>query len=88
MMSGIKRLAWSSGLILALGGAVTPLGCGSSGGGSGPAVAAHGDAEVPAGVARQLRTCIAEHMAHLGSADRSVSFDVMLSTDGEVESVA
>lgn len=77
------------GVALSLGVAFVPLGCGGSRGGFDPAAPGQGDAEVPEGVALKLRTCAAEHRAHLpGSAEYSVSFDVKLSSDGEVDSVA
>jgi hypothetical protein len=88
MTASIKRLALSLGFTLALGFALPPLGCGSSGGGFGPAAPGRGDAEVPEGVALKLRTCAARHMDHLGSASHSVRFDVKLASDGEVDSVA
>ena len=83
MTSSLKRLALSSGLSLALGFAFTPLGCGSSG--RGPA---HGDAEVPEGVALRIRTCAVKHRTHLRTAEHSVRFDVKLANDGRVDSVA
>lgn len=66
----------------------TPLGCGSSGARFGAAGAGQGDAEIPDGVAREIRTCAAKHMRHLSSAKHTVSFDVKLASNGEVDSVA
>jgi len=63
-----------------------PLGCGSSGGRLG--VAGQGDAELPDGVAREIRTCAANHMQHLSSSEHTVSFDVKLASNGEVDSIA
>ena len=83
MASRFKRLALSSALSLALGFAFMPLGCGSSG--RGPA---HGDAEVPEGVALRFRTCAVEHRTHLRPAEHSIRFDVKLANDGQVDSVA
>lgn len=83
MTSSIKRLALSSGLTLALGFTFTPLGCG----GSAPA-AAHGDAEVPEGVALRFRTCAVEHRTHIRPVEHSVRFDVTLAKGGQVDSVA
>src|SRR5687768_10075287 len=80
MTSSIKRLALSSGLTLVLGVAFMPLGCGGG--------LAHGDAEVPEGVARRVRTCAVKHRTHLRSAEHSVRFDVTLASDGQVDSVA
>lgn len=83
MTSSTKRLALSSALTLACSFAFMPLGCGSSG--RGPA---HGDAEVPEGVALRIRTCAVKHRTHLRTAEHSVSFDVKLANDGQVDSVA
>jgi hypothetical protein len=83
MISRIRRLAVSSALIVALGFTFTPMGCGSSVPG-----AAHGDAEVPEGVALRFRTCAVEHRRHLRPAEHSVRFDVKLAKDGQVDSVA
>lgn len=85
--SGVRRLALALGLTLAAGFGFTPAGCGGSAGGFTPASPVHGDAEVPEGIALQLRTCAAAHRLHLGSVDRSVSFDVKLTSDGGVDSV-
>ena len=63
----------------------TPLGC--SGGRLG-AAAGQGDAEMPEGIALEIRTCAAKHVQHLGSAQHTVSFDVKLASNGEVDSVA
>lgn len=63
-----------------------PSGCGSSGGRLG--VAGQGDAELPDGVAREIRTCAANHMHHLSSSEHTVSFDVKLASNGEVDSIA
>ena len=63
-----------------------PLGCSSSGGRLG--VAGQGDAELPDGVAREIRTCAANHMHHLSSSEHTVSFDVKLAGNGEVDSIA
>jgi hypothetical protein len=87
MISRINKLALSLGFTLALGSAFTPLGCGGSGGG-GAAVPTLGDVEVPEGIARQVRTCAAQHLAHLGSGEKAVRFDVKLASDGQVELVA
>jgi hypothetical protein len=83
MASRFKGLALSSVFALALGFAFMPLGCGSSG--RGPA---HGDAEVPEGVALRFRTCAVEHRTHLRPAEHSIRFDVKLANDGQVDSVA
>ena len=83
MTSRFNRFAVSSALIVALGFTFTPLGCGSS-----VPAAAHGDAEVPDGVARRFRTCAVKHRTHLRPAEHSVSFNVKLAKDGQVDSVA
>lgn len=44
--------------------------------------------EVPESIARQVRTCAAYHLAHLGSGDKSIRFEVKLASDGQVDSVA
>lgn len=88
MISSINRLALSFGLTLALGFAFALLGCGRSVGRLGSPGEGRGDAEVPEGVAREIRTCAAKHMLHLGHGQRSVSFDVKLASNGEVDSVA
>lgn len=82
----IKRTALSAGLALALGVGLTPLGCGSSRGSvfAGPG---QGDAKVPDDVARQIRTCTAEHMGHLPPGEHSISFDVELTKEGDVDAV-
>src|SRR5262249_7474749 len=67
ILSRATRLALSLGITLTLGFAFTPLGCGSSGDAFTPSVPARGDAEVPESVARQIRTCAAQHREHLGS---------------------
>jgi hypothetical protein len=87
VMGSIQRTL-ALALTLALGPTFLPLGCGGSGGGFGPAVPAQADAQVPEGVALQLRTCAARHMDHLGRAHQSVSFDVKLANDGQVDAVA
>lgn len=66
---------------------LAPLGC-SSGGTFGAAAVGQSDAEIPDGVAQEIRTCAAKHMQHLGSAQHTVSFDVLLASNGEVDSVA
>jgi len=86
MISRVNELALSLVFTLALGSALTPLGCGASGGGS--AVPARGDVEMPEGIARQVRTCAAQHLAHLGSGEQSIRLDVKLASDGQVDSVA
>lgn len=86
MISGTKSLALSLGLTVALGALSTPLGCGGSGGGL-PAASARADAKLPESIARHVRTCAAEHVEHLRSADLSVRYDVTLASDGEVDSV-
>src|SRR5262245_30622859 len=88
MISGIPRLALSLGLTLALGFAFVPLGCGSSGEAFTPLLPTHGDLGVPEGIARQITACAREHQAHLESAQHSVSFEVKLARDGQVDSVA
>jgi hypothetical protein len=87
-VSRITKLALSLGFTMSLGFAFTPLGCGGSAGGFGPAVPEQGDAEVPEGVALQLRTCAGAHTDHLGRARHSVSFDVKLANDGQIDAVA
>ena len=77
-MPKTKSLASSLSLTLALGFAFTPEGCG----GATPV------AEVPGGVAWQLEACAVAHQHHLGSAELAVRFDVELSSDGQVDSVA
>lgn len=66
---------------------IAPLGC-SSGGTFGAAAVGQSDADIPDGVAQEIRTCAAKHMQHLGSAQHTVSFDVLLASNGEVDSVA
>lgn len=87
MIPNVKRLAFSLSLTLGLGCAFVPLGCGSSGGGT-LAVPFQGDAKVPESIALRIRTCAAEHREHLRGDKHSVSFDVKLANDGEVDSVA
>jgi hypothetical protein len=67
--------------VLGVGLAFTPLGCGSS---IPPAVSIPDDG----GLARQLRSCAAEHEEHLGSTSQAISFDVYLDKHGDVDSVA
>jgi hypothetical protein len=74
--------------ILALGAAFMPLGCGGSGGGFSPGAPVQRDAQVPPGVAQELRTCTIEHKTHLGRSRHSVRFDVQLANNGQVDSVA
>jgi hypothetical protein len=88
MVFSVKRLALPLGLTISLVSAFTPLGCGSSGEAFAPVGPTHGDAEVPAPVAQRLTACAREHRAHLESAEHSVSFDVELTNDGDVDSVA
>jgi hypothetical protein len=66
------------GLTVGLGFAFVPQGCG----GVTPA------AEMPESVAWQFRACAVEHENHLGALDPSVSFDVNLDTDGQVDSIS
>ena len=86
-MGSCKRML-AMALTLALGSAFMPLGCGGSGGGFSPGAPVQRDAQVPAGVALELRGCAARHMAHLGHAHPFVSFDVKLANDGQVDEVA
>jgi hypothetical protein len=72
-------------LTVALGLAFLPVGCGGS---LEPAASARGDGEVPERVALQIRTCAVQHMHHLGHGAQSVSFDVKLGDDGQVEQMA
>ncbi|NUQ79415.1 MAG: hypothetical protein HUU21_38385 [Polyangiaceae bacterium] len=83
MTSSIKRMALCSAVILAMGFAFMPMGCGGSG--RGPA---HGDAALPEGIALRFRTCAVAHRTHLSSGEHSVSFDVKLADDGRADSVA
>jgi hypothetical protein len=87
MARNVVRLAAAALAVTAILG-FTPLGCGGSGGRFGAAGAGQGDAEIPEGVARGIRTCAAEHRFHLGRGQRSVSFDVKLASNGRVDSVA
>jgi len=73
-----QRRVSALSLSLALGLAFMPQGCGSGT----PA------AEVPGAVAWQLKTCAAKHSHHLGAGSYSVSFDVVFSNDGHVESLS
>jgi hypothetical protein len=75
-------------LTLALGAAFMPLGCGGSDGGFSPGAPVQRDTQVPPGVAQALRTCTIEHKAHLGRSPHSVSFDVQLANNGQVDAVA
>ena len=86
MSCRINILALSAGLALAVGFGLTPLGCGSSRG-SVFADPGQGDAKVPDGVARQIRTCTAEHMDHLAPGEHAISFDVELTKEGDVDAV-
>jgi hypothetical protein len=88
MTSCIKALALSLGLTWALAFAFTPVACGGSGRGADLAAPGQADADVPEGVALQIRTCAAEYRAHLGSVEHYFIFDVKLASDGEVDSVA
>lgn len=83
-----KSFASSMGLTCLLSLALPALGCGSSGGGPASTAAGQHDAEIPEGIALQLRTCAAEHEAHLGRGQHFVTFEVKLASDGEVDSVA
>lgn len=84
---GFPGLVSSLGLILALGVAAQPLGCGGSGGGVVPAAVRQGDGDVPESVALRIRTCAVKHETHLGSGDRSITFEVQLASNGEVDSI-
>jgi hypothetical protein len=88
-MGSVQRTL-AMALTLALGSAFMPLGCGGSGGGFGPTIPGQGDVVVPEGVALELRTCAARHTDHLGlgRARYSISFDVKLANDGQVDAVA
>jgi hypothetical protein len=88
MISTGGRLALTLGLTLATGFAFTPLGCGSSGRGFSSAGSTHGDGDVPEGLARELRTCAVEHRAHVAPAQHTVTFNVKLANDGQVDSIA
>src|SRR5690348_15793820 len=81
MISRINHGALALTFFVAVGFAFMPLGCGSS---SPPAVSVPRDADL----ARQLQACAAEHEAHLGPTRQSISFDVHLTGDGDVDSVA
>ena len=81
-MSRMHTCAASLCLGVALAITFPPLGCGGSGG-----RVAQGDAEVPGSVAWQLRSCAAEH-THLKGEGHSISFDVKLAHDGNVDGVA
>jgi hypothetical protein len=43
---------------------------------------------VPEGIALRFRTCAVKHRTHIKPAEHSVSFDVKLAKDGQVDSVA
>ena len=55
----------------------------------GPGIPAQGDGAVPERVALELRTCTLAHEDHLavGHARYSISFDVRLADDGQVDAV-
>jgi hypothetical protein len=77
VMLTTQRLVASSSLTLALG-----LLCTQGCGGGTPV------AEVPLTLAGQLQACAAEHSHHLRWGSSSISFDVKLSDDGQVDAVA
>lgn len=81
MISKLNRAVPALGLAAFVGFAFTPLGCGSS---VPPALSVPPDADL----SRQLRACVAEHTDHLTDTQHAISFDVRLTDDGEVESVA
>ena len=78
MIRTIKRVTLSLGLIVCLGFAFVPPGCGGV-----PPVS-----EVPESVAGPIRGCAIEHKRHLGASDNTVTFDVNLDSDGQVTAIA
>jgi hypothetical protein len=88
MTSSIKKLALSLSLTLASAFVFMPLGCGGSEGGHGPAFPKQGHAEPPDRVKRQLENCTVAHRDRLGSAKHMVTFDVILASDGQVDTVS
>lgn len=87
MKSNSAKLGLSLGLVVTLGLGLLPFGCGASPR-AGSVGALRGDMDVPDGIARQIRTCAAEHAVHLSSGDQAVRFEVKLTADGEVDSVS
>jgi hypothetical protein len=86
--SFLGRFALPLGVLVASGAAFVPLGCGSSQSGSGSAVVGATDVDMPDGLARQIRTCAANHRLYEKSGKLAAVFDVTLASDGEVTSVA
>ena len=62
-----------------------PMGCGGS---FKPPQEGNADGAIPEEVARQIRTCAAKYMGDLPPHDQTISFEVKLASDGEVDSIA
>ena len=77
MVHTIKRFAWSLGLTVVLGFAFVPSGCGS----------VQPVMHVPEGIAGQLKACAVRHSRHVGAEDHTVTFDVKLTYNGQVDSI-